>query len=65
MRAPQCTPMLILPCYHGDSVHKVLHLSAISHMGCFEILRHELVCSCAPLNYFPLGSRAAFGCQRG
>lgn len=54
MRSSQCTPMLILPCYHSNSVQACI--SAISHMSHFQILGHAHVCSCALLNSSPLGS---------
>lgn len=31
MRSPQCKPMMISPCYHGDSVHNALRLCNISY----------------------------------
>lgn len=42
MRSPQCTPMLILPCYHGDLVHKALHLCNVSH----GLLGNSQTCTC-------------------
>lgn len=42
MRSPQCTPMLILPCYHGDSVHKALHLCNIS----YGLFWNSQTCTC-------------------
>lgn len=60
MRSPQCTPMLILPCYHGDLVHKALHLCNVSH----GLLGNSQTCTCMFLNSSPLGSHAVFSCQR-